>query len=36
MATAKTFTSKKGRSNNCLGHCIRNTIFSITTYPPIA
>ncbi|HYG53456.1 MAG TPA: hypothetical protein VD905_21355 [Flavobacteriales bacterium] len=25
--------TKKGRSNHSVAHCIRNTIFSITTYP---
>jgi hypothetical protein len=36
MAKFKTSVCKKGRSNHSLGHCIRNTIFSITAYPPAA
>lgn len=35
MTNARPVFSKKNRSNTCAAHCIRNTIFSITSYPSI-
>lgn len=33
MKISKLYLIKKGRSNSGTSNCIRNTIFSITTYP---